>query len=49
VLFEGLSTSTTPTGTPKTPPAFGAPDEHDDGPLAKVARYRVTIRFAKRL
>jgi len=49
VLFEGLSSSPVPTGTPKTPPLFEAPDQHDGDPLAKVARYRVTIRFAKRL
>jgi len=49
VMVEGLSLSPTPTGTPKTPPGFEDPNAHDDGPLAKVARYRVTIRFAKRL
>lgn len=48
VIVEGLSLSPTPTGTPKTPPAFEAPNEHDSDPLGEVARYRVTIRFAKR-
>lgn len=48
VIVEGLSVSPTPTGTPKTPPTFESPGAHDSDPLGKVARYRVTIRFAKR-
>lgn len=48
VIVEGLSLSPTPTGTPKTPPAFLDPSDEDGGDLGKVARYRVTIRFAKR-
>lgn len=48
VIVEGLTLSPTPTGTPKTPPDFptaGNPAPVDA--LGQVARYRVTIRFAK--